>query len=75
MTLHGGSGTNDADLQEAIQSGMTIIHVNTELRVAWREALEKSLARDETEVVPYKVLAEPFKAVQEVVRGRLDVFN
>jgi fructose-bisphosphate aldolase class II len=43
MTLHGGSGTNDADLREAIQAGMTIIHVNTELRIAWRKALEKSI--------------------------------
>lgn len=71
MTLHGGSGTNDADLQEAIRSGMNIIHVNTELRVAWRKALEKSLARDEAEIVPYKILAEPFRAVQGVVRQRL----
>jgi fructose-bisphosphate aldolase, class II len=75
MTLHGGSGTNDTDLQEAIQAGMTIIHVNTELRVAWRKALEKSLARDEAEIIPYKILAEPFKAVQAVVRQRLEVFT
>lgn len=75
MTLHGGSGTNDADLQEAIHSGMTVIHVNTELRVAWRKALEKSLARDETEIVPYKILAESFRAVQAVVRQRLEVLN
>jgi fructose-bisphosphate aldolase class II len=75
MTLHGGSGTNDADLQEAIQSGMTIIHINTELRVAWRKAIENSLARGEAEVVPYKLLDGPFRAVQAVVRGRLAVFN
>jgi fructose-bisphosphate aldolase class II len=75
MTLHGGSGTNDSDLREAIQSGVTIIHVNTELRLAWRKALEKSLARDEAEVVPYKLLAESFRAVQAVVRSRLEVFN
>jgi len=75
MTLHGGSGTNDTDLRAAIRSGMTIIHVNTELRIAWRKALEKSLARDEAEVVPYKLLAESFRAVQAVVRSRLEVFN
>jgi fructose-bisphosphate aldolase, class II len=76
--LHDSSrrlGTNDRDLQESIQSGMTIIHVNTELRVAWRKALEKSLVQDEAEIVPYKILAEPFKAVQAVVRQRLDVFD
>src|SRR3954454_12818805 len=75
MTLHGGSGTNDGDLQEAIQSGMTVVHVNTELRVAWRKALEKSFARDEAEVVPYKLLAEPQRAVEAVVRQRLEVFT
>lgn len=75
MTLHGGSGTNDRDLKKAIQSGMTIIHVNTELRIAWRQALERSLARDETEIVPYEILAEPFQAVQAVVHQRLEIFS
>ena len=56
MTLHGGSGTNDVDLREAIRSGMTMVHVNTELRVAWRRGLDESLSKDETEVVPYKSL-------------------
>jgi fructose-bisphosphate aldolase, class II len=74
MHLMAGSGTN-ADLREAIQAGMTIVHVNTELQIAWRKALEKSLARDEAEVVPYKLLAESFRAVQTVVRSRLEVFN
>jgi fructose-bisphosphate aldolase class II len=39
MTLHGGSGTNDSDFQRAIKAGMTIVHVNTELRLAWRRGL------------------------------------
>ena len=34
MTLHGGSGTNDEDLRKAIHAGMTIIHINTEIRLA-----------------------------------------
>ena len=34
LTLHGGSGTNDEDLRKAIASGINIIHINTELRVA-----------------------------------------
>jgi ketose-bisphosphate aldolase len=75
MTLHGGSGTNDVDLREAILSGMTVVHVNTELRVAWRKALEESLSKDKTEVVPYKLLGAPLRAVQSVVRQRLELFN
>src|SRR5262249_14605926 len=43
LTLHGGSGTDDQDFREAIAAGITMIHINTELRVAWRKGLEKGL--------------------------------
>src|SRR5215467_11888061 len=36
LTLHGGSGTDDEDVRKAIAAGITIVHINTELRVAWR---------------------------------------
>jgi fructose-bisphosphate aldolase, class II len=52
LTLHGGSGTDDEHFRKAIAAGINIIHINTELRVAWRESLDKSLARDSDEVVP-----------------------
>ncbi|MGX9428766.1 MULTISPECIES: class II fructose-bisphosphate aldolase [Bradyrhizobium] len=41
LTLHGGSGTDDEDLRKAIAPGINIIHINTELRVAWRRGLEE----------------------------------
>ena len=55
ITRHGGSGTDDRDFVGAIRAGINIIHVNTELRVAWRRGLEKGLAADRSEVVPYKI--------------------
>ena len=39
LTLHGGSGTDDHDLRNAIAAGVNIIHINTELRIAWRHGL------------------------------------
>jgi fructose-bisphosphate aldolase class II len=39
LTLHGGSGTDDHDLEGAIAAGINIIHINTELRVAWRRGM------------------------------------
>lgn len=75
MTLHGGSGTNDDDFKRAIKAGMTIVHINTELRLAWRRRLEASLAHDPDEVAPYKILPGALKAVKEVVRVRLVLFN
>jgi fructose-bisphosphate aldolase class II len=43
LTLDGGSGTNDDDFRKAIAAGINIVHINTELRVAWRRGLENGL--------------------------------
>ena len=75
MTLHGGSGTNDDDFKRAIKAGMTIVHVNTELRIAWRRGVEAGLAAEPNEVAPYKLLLPAVKAVKEVVASRLELFN
>jgi fructose-bisphosphate aldolase class II len=75
MTLHGGSGTRDEDFQQAIKAGMTIVHVNTELRLAWRRGLEHVLQVHPGEIAPYKLLPEVVGTVSEVVRKRLRLFN
>jgi fructose-bisphosphate aldolase class II len=75
LTLHGGSGTDDEHFRKAVAAGINIIHINTELRVAWRESLGESLARDSNEVVPYKILRPVVNAVQQVVSSRLRLFH
>jgi fructose-bisphosphate aldolase, class II len=74
LTLHGGSGTDDEDLRKAIAAGINIIHINTELRVAWRRGLEEGLAKQPHEVVPYKILPFAVESVKNVVRSRLALF-
>lgn len=74
MTLHGGSGTDDEDFKKAIKAGMTIVHVNTEIRLAWRHGMEASLAADKS-VVPYKILLPVVAAIQKVVDARLRLFS
>jgi len=75
LTLHGGSGTDDGDFRNAIGAGINIIHINTELRVAWRKSLEESLSRQPGEVVPYKILPPVIDAVKQVVSSRLKLFG
>ena len=75
LTLHGGSGTDDEHFRKAIAAGINIIHINTELRVAWRQSLAESLARDPNEVVPYKILRPVVHAVKQVVSSRLRLFH
>ena len=75
LTLHGGSGTDDEHFRRAIAAGINIIHINTELRVAWRQSLAESLARDPNEVVPYKILRPVVDSVKQVVSSRLRLFH
>jgi fructose-bisphosphate aldolase class II len=75
LTLHGGSGTADDDLRRALAAGINIIHINTELRVAWRRTLEDTLAAKPDEVVPYKILPPVIESVAKVVKSRLSLFS
>lgn len=75
LTLHGGSGTDDEDLRKAIAAGINMVHINTELRVAWRHGLEDALVKQPTEVVPYKILPFAVESVKQVARSRLKLFN
>jgi fructose-bisphosphate aldolase class II len=75
LTLHGGSGTEDHDLQGAIAAGINIIHINTELRVAWRRGLEAAFTKHPREVVPYKLLPVVEESIKQVVLARLRLFN
>ena len=75
LTLHGGSGTEDADFVAGIQAGLTIIHINTELRVAWRQGLEDSLKTHPRDVAPHKILPGAEQAMEDVVVRRLALFH
>ena len=75
LTLHGASGTNDDDLRRAIRAGITVIHINTEVRLAWRRGLETALAKEPDQVVPYKLMASAIDAMKQVVSARLSLFN
>jgi fructose-bisphosphate aldolase class II len=75
LTLHGGSGTDDEDFRKAIAAGTTIVHINTELRIAWRQGLEEAFVKQPAEVVPYKILPYAVESVKQVARSRLKLFN
>ena len=74
MTLHGASGTDDGDLRRAIAAGITVIHINTEVRIAWRHALDRALAAQPNEIVPYKILPQAIDSIKQQVTARLALF-
>ncbi len=75
LVLHGGSGISDEDLLAAIDAGISIIHINTELRLAWRKGLEKALRENPEEITPYKLLPTAVEEIKKVVEQKLKLFN
>lgn len=75
LVLHGGSGSKDEEFVKSAQNGMAIIHINTEIRKAWREGMDASLKNNPDEVTPYKLLAGSVDAVKAVVLNRLKLFS
>lgn len=75
LTLHGGSGLVDEDFTKAIRAGVACVHINTEIRIAYKEGLVQSLADNPDEIAPYRILQPAIDAVQEVVKARLKLFT
>ncbi len=75
LVLHGASGNSVEDIQKAIKAGISIIHINTELRVAFKGGLMKSLQENPDEIAPYKYLKGARNAMQKVVEEKLKLFN
>lgn len=75
LVLHGGSGITDEEFKKAIEAGIGLIHVNTELRVAYKLALDKSLADNPTEVAPYRILKPAREAMKDIVLAKLKLFS
>lgn len=75
LVLHGASGNTEADVTAAITAGVRIVHINTELRLAYRDALRLSLQNNPDEVAPYKFMKPAVQAMEELVEKKLKLFN
>jgi len=72
--LHGASGLKDSDVQAAIKAGVTNVHFNTELRVAYTEGLHKALHDKPGETTPYKYLKVGVDEMKKVVSAKVQMF-
>lgn len=73
LVLHGGSGESEEQLQSAIRAGIANVHISTDLRVAYVDAIKKQLSQDE--YAPYKITSPGIDAVKTVVARHIDLFG
>jgi len=75
IVLHGASGLVDAEVAEAIKAGVANVHFNTELRVAYKEGIEKAIHAKPNETTPYKYLAPAATEVRKLVMEKIRLFQ
>lgn len=75
ISLHGGSDTPGHYFVEAAKIGVTKININSDMRVAYRETLEKVLKDNPDEYAVVKLMDEVVAAVQKVVEDKIETFN
>jgi fructose-bisphosphate aldolase, class II len=75
LVLHGGSGNTEEEFRRAIQAGISIIHINTELRLAFKQGLQKYLGENPEEIAPYKYLRAARDEMQLAIEKKLVLFN
>lgn len=74
LVLHGASGLSDAQIADAIACGVTNVHFNTELRVAYQDGLKDELARNPNETTPYKLFSVAGAQVRALVEAKTRLF-
>lgn len=75
ISLHGGSGTPLHYFEEAAKIGVSKININTDMRVVFRDTLEKVLKENPDEYAVVKLMPTVYEAVQKVVAEKIKAFG
>ena len=76
ISLHGGSGTPGHYFKDAVKIGVSKVNINTDMRIAYRLALEAALAANPDESSVAKLVNKfVIPAVSKVVEEKLSDFN
>lgn len=74
LVLHGASGNSDEDLIASIDNGIAIVHINTEIRKAFRDGEKEYMDEHPNEIAPYKFGHEGQEAMKKVVRAKMELY-
>lgn len=75
LVLHAGSGIPDEQIKEAINAGISNIHINTDLRKAFAEGLKEGIEKHTDEIAMYKLDKEGIDRMKAVIKQKLALFG
>jgi fructose-bisphosphate aldolase class II len=73
LVLHGASGNSKEDIQSCIKAGVSVVHVSTEIRVAFKHALVDAVKGED--LAAYKYLKPVREEVKKLIEEKLRIFN
>lgn len=74
LVLHGGTGIPDYDIKKAIECGINKININTELQIAWHDAILKFVKENEAVYDPRKVIGAGKDAMLKKIEEKNKMF-
>lgn len=75
LVLHGGSGIDEENLKDAIESGISKININTELQIVWSNAMKKSLIENGSVYDPRKIISSGEKEIKRVIKEKINILG
>lgn len=75
IVLHGASGILEDDIKKAVNLGVNKINIDTDIRVAFTDAIKNFLLENPEVFDPRKILTPAKKAMIEVVKSKTTMFG
>lgn len=75
LVLHGGSGLKTEELRKCIRAGITKININTDLQIAWSNAVKNYLKVNKNIYDPRKIISSGAIAIKNVVCNKIKEIN
>jgi len=74
LVLHGGTGIPDTDIKKAIECGISKININTELQIAWHNAVVDFVKENENAYDPRKVIGSGQASIKKAILDKINMF-
>lgn len=75
LVLHGGTGIPDEMIRKSIECGICKINVNTELQIAWSNAVRDFIKNNEKVYDPRKIIKSGETAMKEAIKQKLTLLQ
>lgn len=75
FVLHGGSGNKPAKIKQAIKTGVRVINIGSDIKIAFSTTLINNCEKNKEERDPRNLLRPTIKAVEKVVYEKMKLFG